>query len=160
MRKWLAFDQHPRRGLVFRSAWVHTVVQLAWAVLLMGREVLYLPLLLANAPGIFYLPIQFPLTGLLLVGAYVWGERRFPYHLPQGRAALALLFFVGSAAVGSWLVIFLSFWIKAGSSAHPGALAATWASFVLTYILPALLMGEIIRQRLLFPKVYTHQTGA
>ncbi len=158
MRKWLAFDQHPRRGLIFRSAWVHTVVQLAWTVLLMGREVLYLPLLLANAPGIFYLPIQFPLTGLLLVGTYVWVERRFPYHLPQGRAALALLFFVVSAAIGIWLIIFLSFWIKAGAGDHPGVLAATWGGFVVTYVVPALLMGEIIRQRLLLPKVYTYET--
>jgi hypothetical protein len=46
---------------------MHTATRVVWACIVLGKEVLYLPLLLSSGIGIFYLPFQFPIIGLLLI---------------------------------------------------------------------------------------------
>lgn len=152
----LDFKAYPVRAQVFKSAWVHTLTQVVWAWILLGKEALYLPLLLSSGVGIFYLPFQFPITGLLLVAAYKLTNRYFAEKHVLMRVAISSAMFVVMALSVVFLVIYLAnLWQLSDVAANVGSEDVLVDTLKLMfYIAPAFLLGETFRQTLFLKKIY------
>lgn len=148
------YIQSSRTQVSFKSAWVHLVVQIASAYLLLSDDITFLFIFITQFPGILYFAFQFPITGLLIrITQDIVHEKFPPEQVLQKFLVSALLFALFGCGIA--LVILLT-----GSFVNlddKGALApAILENFkiVFVYFAPVLFSGELIRQRLYFKKVY------
>ncbi len=156
----LGIKSHADRMVVFTSAWVHTLTQLVLAFVFLGKHALLLPLMLASMPGIFYLPFQFPLTGLLLVGAHIWAHKRAGVHTPGKRILLSGISFTCLATLVVGVLVFIS-----GAWRLSQATGAGWqdvlnnTALVMGFAIPVFMLGELFRQTLFLKKVYAESNN-
>jgi hypothetical protein len=156
----LGIKSHPDRMTVFASAWVHTVTQVALAFLFLGKQALLLPILLASVPGIFYLPFQFPITGLLLVGVHIWAQKRAGNQGVGTRILLTGISFVGLATLVVGAIVFLSGIWRASQMPNLAMQdVANNTTLVMGYCIPVFMLGELFRQTLFLKKIYAESNN-
>ncbi|MGF1534609.1 MAG: hypothetical protein ACFCUI_12975 [Bernardetiaceae bacterium] len=148
------YIQDPRIQLTFKSAWVHLIVQLAAAYLVLGEQMLLLLIFITSFPGILYFAFQFPITGLLILQSQNIAFRKLPPAQVLQRALLwAFLFALFGAGI-AWLILTSGSLVNLTESDNiPSAILQNF-QIAFVQFLPVLFCGELIRQRLYFKQIY------
>jgi hypothetical protein len=156
----LGIKTHPDRMAVFMSGWVHTLTQVALAFLFLGKQALLLPIMLSSMPGIFYLPFQFPITGLLLVVAHRWAQKRMPANALGKKIILSALTFVCLAAILVGFIVLLSgMWHASQVEGLGIQRVINNTVMVMGFSIPVFMLGELFRQTLLMKKIYAESNN-
>jgi len=152
-------------GVMFRSYWVHMLVQVIVLYFVLGNEGATLVLVILTSSYFLmflYLFFQFPLTGLIVVISH---QIMMRYSQGQGlmfRIIFSTGLFIIFATITAFLIIHIysigrlnalnfefSYWEEFGEH---------W-NLILTYLTPIFLVGEVLRQRITLKKVYGNENA-
>ncbi|WP_027003662.1 hypothetical protein [Hugenholtzia roseola] len=139
-------------ALAFKSAWVHTAVQLAIALFILpSNEWIYALIFLTTFPFILYFSFQFPILPLLIIVSEkitnkIWTKEQLFLKNFGSKFILALL-----GVLTAWLLLAP---LAALLSQTPLETLKEVSILVFKYGFISLLLGEFVRQRAFYIDIY------
>lgn len=148
------FLQNPRNLALYKSYWMHTVVQLVIIFTFLGWNGIML-FAQYTAFLLMFMIFQFPLTTLIIIMVDKWTQK-VGYN--QG-LNFKIIFSTGVFVIFASMVIFLFLftffaYIINAPMAQDGKLLPFLFSILGTYVVPTLFLGEVLRQRMIVKKIY------
>lgn len=156
MASWSEYMGKGVIGTVFKSYWIHTAIQVAVVLIMIGWDGFQIMLMMLTSSYLLmllYLLFQFPITSFLLLFSY---KSMMRYARGQGlvfRLIFSSGLFILLACLVSFLLIHLFSMTTANQLAYSD-LIMSQINVVVSYLSPAFLLGEVIRQRFVLKNVY------
>jgi hypothetical protein len=139
-------------ALAFKSAWIHTAVQVAIALFIMpSNEWIYALIFITAFPFILYFAFQFPITPLLIIASEkitnkIWTKEQILLKNFGSKFIFATL-----GVMALWLLLAP---FAALLSETPFEALKEVSVLVFKYGFISLLLGEFVRQRAFYIDIY------
>lgn len=148
------FLQDPRNLALYRSYWMHTVVQLVIIFTFLGWNGMML-FAQYTAFLLMFMIFQFPLTTLIIIMVDKWTQKVAYNQGLNFKIIFSTGIFVIIASIIIFLFLFVFFtYVVNAPMAESGKLFSFLLSILGTYIVPTLFLGEVLRQRMVVKKIY------
>ncbi|NJL14283.1 MAG: hypothetical protein HC913_15580 [Microscillaceae bacterium] len=146
--------QNEQETILFRSYWVHPIVQLVLLTFYWLKDSLTMRLYLlifldSTLMVIAYVSFIFPITGYLLV----WAYRIALYFAPDKKTSFFIICSMGFYLLFASSLFFLFMMLIGFYYGYPFYWIDIW-QMLATYVIPILFVGELFRQRMVMAKVY------